>query len=257
MESLYVAEGGRFIATEQTRGPWSREHQHGGPMAALLARELERTVGDARFQAARVTVEFLRPLPIAAIDVKTTLVRDGRKVRTAEAIATAAGQPIARAAALFMLRRDVTVSAQPPFAPFPPPASLGAPYSFVFFREPAGYHTAMESRLVRGTWPSGALTLWMRLKIPVVAGEAPSPLERVLVAADSGNGVSAAVDPTRFTFLNADLTLHLHRPLDGEWVCMDAATTVSPGGIGLAECALSDERGPIGRSLQSLIVEPR
>jgi acyl-CoA thioesterase len=256
MESLYVAEGGRFIATEQTRGPWSAEHQHGGPVAALLARELERAVGDAQFQPARVTLEFLKPLPIAPIEVKTTLTREGRKVRTAVATASVKGEPIARAEALFMRRREVEASAQPPFAPLPSPATL-APYSFVFFRSPVGYHTAMESRLVRGEWPSGAMTIWMRLKIPVVAGEKPSPLQRVLVAADSGNGVSAAIDPLRFTFLNADLTLHLHRPLDGEWVCLDAATTVSPGGIGLAECALSDERGPIGRSLQSLIIEPR
>jgi hypothetical protein len=101
------------------------------------------------------------------------------------------------------------------------------------------------------------MTAWMRLRVAVVPGEAPSPLQRVMVAADSGNGISAALDPTRLTFLNPDLSVHLHRVPDGEWVCLAATTTVSPGGIGLAECALSDERGPIGRSLQSLLVDNR
>src|SRR5439155_11380216 len=98
---------------------------------------------------------------------------------------------------------------------------------------------------------------WMRMRLPLVESEAPSPLQRVLIAADSGNGVSQALDPARFTFVNPDLTVYLHRPPDGEWVAMDAATTVRPSGVGLAESALFDERGAIGRALQSLIVEAR
>jgi hypothetical protein len=128
---------------------------------------------------------------------------------------------------------------------------------FSFFLEPKGYHTAVELRRARGSWGSGAMAVWMRLRIPVVAGEAPSPLQRVLVAADSGNGVSAAADPTKLSFLNPDMTVYLHRPLDGEWVCLDATTTIDPHGVGLAECALYDERGRIGASEQSLIIEPR
>ncbi|HTM19436.1 MAG TPA: hypothetical protein VL172_02975, partial [Kofleriaceae bacterium] len=131
------------------------------------------------------------------------------------------------------------------------------PYTFGFFTAPVGYHTAMELRVEAGTWGSGRMVVWMRLRVPVVPGEAPSGLQRVMVAADSGNGISAALDPARFTFLNPDLAVYLHRLPVGEWVRLDAATTVSAGGAGMAECGLEDERGPIGRSLQSLLIDPR
>ena len=70
------------------------------------------------------------------------------------------------------------------------------------------------------------------MRQPLVAGEEPSPLQRVLVAADSGNGVSATLDWDRYLFINVDLTVHLHRPLDGEWVCLDSITVPEPAAPG-------------------------
>jgi hypothetical protein len=43
---FFVPDGEAFVATESTRGPWSRQHQHGGPPAALLGRAMEQLVGD-------------------------------------------------------------------------------------------------------------------------------------------------------------------------------------------------------------------
>jgi hypothetical protein len=97
----------------------------------------------------------------------------------------------------------------------------------------------------------------MRMKVPLVDGEAPSPLQRVLAAADSGNGVSNVLDFSQHVFINADLTVHLIRYPAGEWVCLDATTSIDPDGIGLADTALFDERGRIGRAAQSLFVAPR
>ncbi len=99
--------------------------------------------------------------------------------------------------------------------------------------------------------------VWMRMRHPLVEGEEPSPLQRVLVAADSGNGVSATLDWGRYLFINVDLTVHLHRPLAGEWVCLDSITIPEPGGTGLADTALYDGRGPIGRALQTLLIDER
>ena len=95
------------------------------------------------------------------------------------------------------------------------------------------------------------------MRQPLIAGEEPSPLQRVLVAADSGNGVSATLDWGRYLFINVDLTVHLHRPLAGEWVCLDSITIPEPSGVGLADTALYDGRGPIGRAAQTLLVGPR
>jgi hypothetical protein len=90
-----------------------------------------------------------------------------------------------------------------------------------------------------------------------VAGEEPSPLQRVLAAADSGNGASAALDWTKWLFINVDLTVHLHRMPAGEWVCLDAITIAEPEGIGIADTAIYDEQGPIGRTVQTLLVAKR
>jgi hypothetical protein len=120
-----------------------------------------------------------------------------------------------------------------------------------------GYHTAMEFRFVTGAFLElGPATVWARMRHPLVAGEAPSPLSRALVAADSGNGVSASLDYQQWRFINPDLTVYLLRHPAGDWVALEAATTAAAG-IGLADAALHDEQGPIGRSAQALFVDRR
>jgi hypothetical protein len=103
---------------------------------------------------------------------------------------------------------------------------------------------------------AGPATDWIRLKVPLLEGEALSPLSRVCAAADFGNGVSQILGGA-FTYINPDLTVYLHRyPVD-EWVCIDAVTRVEAHGVGLAESRILDRNGTLGRSLQSLIVEER
>ena len=120
-----------------------------------------------------------------------------------------------------------------------------------------GYHTAIEFRFVAGSFLElGPATVWMRMRRPLVPGEPPSPLCRVLIAADSGNGVSAALDFRAWRFINPDLTVYLLRYPAGEWVALEASTTAADG-IGLADTTLHDEQGPIGRSAQALFVDRR
>jgi acyl-CoA thioesterase len=254
--SFFLPDGDGFRATEATRGPWSADHQHGGPPSALLARELERAVDRAAFRAARMTVEFLRPIPIDRFRVEVTAARDGKKVKTLRArLVDAQGRDVAAAEALFIRRADVGVAATSG-------ETLRAveecdPYALPIFGAPIGYHTALEGRRVSGTFGSGKMTLWMRMVMPLLSGEEPSPLQRVMIAADSGNGISVALDLARYTFVNPDLTVYLVREPAGEWVGMHAQTTFGADGIGLAETRIFDESGAVGRGLQSLIVERR
>jgi hypothetical protein len=97
----------------------------------------------------------------------------------------------------------------------------------------------------------------MRMRHPLVPGEAPSPLQRTLIAADVGNGISAVLDWRRHLFVNVDLSVHLERMPVGEWVCVDATTVAQPNGIGTAESVLSDRAGRIGRAAQSLLIAER
>ena len=116
----------------------------------------------------------------------------------------------------------------------------------------------MEYRFVTGSFIEiGPATTWMRMRVPLVAGEEPTPLQRVLAAADSGNGISSALDYRPYVFINVDLTVHLHRPPAGEWVCLESITVPEPSGVGMTDTRLWDESGPIGRAAQSLLVDRR
>jgi hypothetical protein len=121
-----------------------------------------------------------------------------------------------------------------------------------------GYHTAMEWKAVAGAFlEPGPATVWMRMRYPLVAGEEPTALQRALIAADVGNGISAVLDWRSYVFINVDLTVHFERMPEGEWVCVDAVSRPQPTGIGTAESELSDERGRIGRAAQSLLIASR
>ena len=115
----------------------------------------------------------------------------------------------------------------------------------------------MELRLARGEWGRGQSAAWMRQRVPLIAGAAPSPLERVLIAADSASGVSAAIDHRVQSAINADLTVALFRPLEGEWVGLDSVSTYQPSGLGLADTRICDDRGTVGRVLQGLVLGAR
>ncbi len=254
--SFFAPDGEAFVSTELTRGPWSAEHQHGGPPTALMVRAIEHGAG-AGMQLVRVTVTFLRPVPIARLALTTDLERRGRNVEEWRAELAHDGTPVARARAL-LLRRQPLALPQLDVAPVPValPAD-SAHFEFPFFLEPIGYHTGMEVRIARGTFGRGPVAAWMRMRHPLLPGEAPSPAVRTVIAADSGNGVSVVLDTARYTFINPDLTVYLHRAPEGEWVCLDARTLPEPSGLGLAVSDLYDERGPIGRGLQSLLVRDR
>jgi hypothetical protein len=188
------------------------------------------------------------------------LVRDGRRVKQATAeLCLDDGTVVARADALAIQKTPLELPASlVPAAPLPPrPAAECTTFSFPFFLSKVGYHTAMEGRVAEGTFAKGPTQTWMRVRGQVVSGEEPSPLERVLCAADSTNGVSIVLPVDRYTFINPDLTVVLARPLSGVWVCLDAGTTPAAQGTGLADSRLWDERGILGRAVQTLVVAAR
>jgi hypothetical protein len=265
----------RFQATELTRGPWDPGLQHAGPPAALLGRAIEGHGDRAGLRVARVTFEIARPLPIAELTVATRTLRGGRSVELLEATLRSGDLELMRATALRIRTADLDLPAGPGLPAEPGlPAGPGLPAELVpgprlpgpsagrvepFFPtgQEVGYHTAMEFRFVAGSFLElGPATVWMRMRHPLVPGEPPSPLCRVLIAADSGNGVSAALDFRTWRFINPDLTVYLLRYPAGEWVALEASTTAADG-IGLADTTLHDEQGPIGRSAQALFVDRR
>jgi hypothetical protein len=255
-DSFYVPVGdGQWLATVHTTGPWDVGAQHGGPPSALLGRELQRCQPREDMIIARFTCEILGAIPVGELSVATRVARPGRSVELLEATASAGGRDVARASAWRVRRTgSVSVASRPPA-----PAEL--PAEPTVMRRAGwvdGYLSAIEWRAVRGGFlESGPATMWGRMRYPLVADEEPGPLERVLVIADSGNGISRELDIARWHFINPELTVHLHREAAGEWICLDAQTTISAGGAGLATSVLSDLDGPVGVGAQSLLIAPR
>ena len=259
-DAFYEPDGDLFRATELTRGPWDPGAQHAGPPSALLGYAIERLPETAEFQVGRLTFEILRSVPIAPARVEARVARPGRRVQMVEAeLSDEAGEVLMRARG-WRIRRakldlpgEALVASQPP-----PPPEEGSDAGFFPTGEEHGYHSAMEVRFVAGGFlEPGPATAWLRMRQPLVAGEEPTPLQRVLVAADVGNGISAALDFRRYLFINVDLTVHLERMPKGEWVGVDAVTLPRGNGVGTAESTLFGDEGRIGRALQTLLISER
>lgn len=257
MTAFYHRDGDGFASTVHTTGPWSPRHQHAGPPSALIARALEMAIGDD-FLITRVAIDIPRPVPIERLAIEVGEVSGGRRVKRASALMRAGGEVVLEARCTAIVRAAVELPELPGLSvELPPPPDSLAEETFPFFKIEVGYHTSMAIRIAAGGYGHRETTAWMRAKIPLVDGEGWTPLSRVMVAADSGNGVSNVLDPARFVYVNPDLTVHLHREPAGEWVCLDAYTTPEPEGVGLAHSRLFDERGPIGHAVQSLLVAAR
>jgi hypothetical protein len=256
-DAFYVPEGEVYVPTELTRGPWDPDSQHAGPPAGLIGRELERLPAETPRRVGRVTFEILRAVPIAPLRVEARVTRPGRSVELCEATLSDGEGEVVRASA-WRIREEEVDLPELSSRPAPPGPQEGEAKDFFPTGQSVGYHTAMEYRFVAGAFlEAGPATVWMRMRHPLVPGEEPSPLIRVLVAADTGNGVSAALDYRRYVFINVDLSVHLHRHPGGEWVCLEAITLPEPDGVGISDTALYDERGPIGRAVQTLLVGER
>ena len=256
-DSFYVPlGGGRWQATVHTTGPWDARAQHAGPPSALLGRAMRECEPREDMMIARFTCEILRPIPVGEISVAARLARPGRSVELIEAAVSADGREVARASAWRVLRTGAEPVPSRHAAPGGPPGQYPAevpPDGWV-----DGYLSAIEWRTIRGGFTKpGPTSVWGRMRYPLVPDEEPGPLERVLIVADSGNGASWELDIARWHFINPELTVHLHREATGEWICLDAQTAISPGGVGLATSVLSDLAGPVGVGAQSLLIAPR
>ena len=245
----------RFVPTVHTAGPWSAGAQHGGPPAALLGRASEQLLDPDR-TVGRFAMDLLGPVGMGPLAVRAEVLRPGRTVSllSAELHDEQAGRVVAVARSwAFPLRTDGPGSdVRPEHGPDdgeerPRPEGWGP-----------GYLDSVDWRWREGGLDQqGAGAVWMRPTLPLVPEEEMSGLQRVLTCVDSASGVSAALDIRAWAFMNTELTVSLLRPAEGEWVHVDAATTLGPGAVGTAVSTVSDAGGVVARSQQTLLVSPR
>jgi hypothetical protein len=276
-ESIFLAEGERFVPTEQARGPWDPRALHGGAPAALITSAFERIEPGTELRIGRLGFEFLRPIPMAALTLSTSVARPGRRVQELSAELRAGDELVVRASALRVqavheqveraaaeARAEATGQPERETAPGDLPAAMappaeGEPRRFALNDSTGASFagTAMEMRWLDDPWRLGPGRVWQRLRHPLLPGGELSALTRLAATADFCNGVSATLPFDRFLFINADLTVHLQRLPQGDWIGLDARTHLHEGGAALAEGVLHDERGPLGRAFQTLVVQQR
>lgn len=244
------------MATELASGPWDPNAQIGGAPAALLARIFELTPAPEGLILARLTYDFIRPAPIGAVQIRTEVVRSGRRIQLLEGAMLSHGVEVVRARALRILAADPGQLHSEEILSPPGPQS-GRTGALPGLHRPRFATDAVEVRFVAGAFGGGPATAWFRLTRPLVGGEGPSPLQRMAAAADFGAGLSATLPREDYLFINTDMTLYVERQPVGEWICLDSRTRIASGGIGVAESVLYDERGRVGRATQALLVAPR
>jgi Thioesterase-like superfamily len=257
LQAVFVRDGTHFEATELARGPWDPRACHGGASAALLVHAFERCSPQPGLRLARITFEFMRPVPVGRLTVTAEVTRPGRRVMLLEgSIRDGNGAEVARARAL---RVGPSELGEPP-AVRPPFASpeRGRPNDFGDEDGPMFTNAALDIRFVEGAFRRlGPATAWFRLRGPIVAGEPPSPFELLAAAGDFGNGIATTLSWEEHMFINPDLTLYLEREPRGEWVALQAEMRVALGNVAIAESLLWDREGRVGRATQALVVGPR
>jgi hypothetical protein len=257
MEAIYRAEGTTILTSAFAGGPWNPQLQHGAAPSSLICWAVESLPSPVPMRVARLTVDLMRPVPVAPLTIQTEVLREGRKIQLVAVRLLAGTTEVVRATALRIRTepRDMPAIANGPPVELPSPEQSGPPE---FFATETPFLTGIDMRLAKGGFRiPGPAAVWYRASRPIVDGAAISPLMRAVIAADFCNGTSSVFDMREWTFINADLTVSLGREPVGDWVLLDAETWVGPDSVGIAAARLADRDGYFGRAVQSVIFERR
>jgi hypothetical protein len=257
MEPIFRVDGVSVVTSPDAAGPWDPRMQHGSAPAALVVWAAERLPTPVPMQIARVTIDLMRPVPVAPLSIETEILREGRKIQLSAVRLLADGLIVVAAT---VLKIKTQALALPPEIADLPVELPGPDQSMV---EPANFASSPFTRCIsiraaRGRFGMlGPAAIWFRVDQPLIAGSAVSQAMRAVVAADFSNGTSPAVDFREWTFINADLTVSFARQPVGEWILLDGESWIGPDGAGLAMSRLADAYGYFGRAVQSLVIEKR
>jgi hypothetical protein len=257
MHAIYRVDGNRAVTSPDAAGPWDPRMQHGSAPSALAVWAAEAIPTREPMHIARVTIDLMRPVPVAPLTIETEILREGRKIQlcavrlSADDVVVVAATVLKIKAQAMALPADVTD--QPSAFPGPDQCRVETPD---FSGSP--FVRGISMRAARGRFGvPGPGAIWYRVDRPLVEGAGISQAMRAVVASDFCNGTSPALDFREWTFINADLSVNLARQPVGDWILLDAESCIGPDGAGLACARLADMTGYFGRVAQSLVIEKR
>jgi len=257
MDAIYRVDGQHVVPSPDAAGPWDAGMQHGSAPAALAVWAAETIPTPVPMHIARVTIDLMRPVPMAPLMLHSEVLREGRKIQLC-AVRLLYGEVVVVAATILKIKAQALtlppgVVDQPVELPGP---DQSQPEPADFSSSP--FVTGMSLRAARGRFGvPGPGAIWYRVDRPLVEGSPVSQAMRAVVAADFCNGTAAALDFRKWTFINADLTVSLARQPVGEWILLEGESLIGAEGAGLATARLADQSGYFGRAVQSLVIEKR
>ena len=259
-EALFLPDGDAYVATHLTQGPWNPEHQHGGPVSALLAHVVETVPTLVPMRCGRLTVDLMRTVPVARLTTQARIVREGKRVQVVEAALLHDGREVARASALRVRIGDsadaLSHPRRPDESPPPPPTKVEESVMARAGLPVPGFLLAVDMHRVTGGLGLGApACTWFRLSRPVVAGQETSPVVRLAALADFTSGTANYLPIDRWSSINADITINVLREPIGDWIAVDAVAHAAGDGIGHSRATLYDTTGMVGSGSTVQVVD--
>jgi hypothetical protein len=254
-------EGGRWLPSALAGGPWNPEHQHGGAVSGLLTRALDRIDSPVPMRLVRITVEMFRGVPLRPLRIETLVTRGGRRIQGVEARLFDEDVLVARATGL-RIRRDETLAPLAAGSEFVD-AIASRPDTIVPHRSDRGlgrvpgYIRAVDIRVDRPVATGLPAHVWARLRCRFVEDEATAPIVALAALVDFASGTGNVLDYGRYTSINPDLSIHVHREPCSDWIGIRGTTVRAADGSGLSSAELFDLEGPIGRAQASLLLDSR
>ena len=257
MTAIFMPEGDLFRATEHAGGPWSPDMLQGSATTGLMAREVEQLAVKSGFAVRRLTFDLWRPAGLHAFRIETDMLRDGRKAKTLQVRLMDGEVEIGRCIALLTAQGQSPGDSFAKAAQDDPAPETGTPPP-AFAQKWSRYFQNVSVRLIGGALEKpGPAAAWMRLDVPMVEGEANTPLLQAVQATYFSSGVAQIVDMREWTFVNPEISLYFFRAPEGEWILVRSRTRVGANGAGLTTASLSDRHGPIAEVMQAMTFEKR
>jgi hypothetical protein len=247
-----------FESTRLSAAEWYPDGQHGGVVAALMARQVEHTPTLAPMEVARLTVELFRVVPVAPVEVVVEIIREGKKIQTSEVRLYVGETEMARALVQRLRVADLALPEVAEEAPYFPGET--ADFTELMPFHPDGPVTfgrrGVAIAEVEGSFRRpGPATVWLSMRVPLVDGEPVTGTQIACVLGDFVNGMSRNAQPQEWVFMNSDLSIQLARVPHGKWLGVRARSVWQSTGRGVATGVLYDTDGEVGRSTQTLFLD--
>ncbi|MCL0044107.1 thioesterase family protein [Dehalococcoidia bacterium] len=245
-----------YHPTVHARGPWDPSTLHGRVISGLLAYEAETNHNTPQeiedFQVSRVTVDMFRVPPMAPVMLGGKVVRTGRRIKVIDVHLTTEYPErgwieIARATVV-MLRKTQnpkgTIWTPPKWGINAPDENLPMPHE-IDGRKPTKIHKPIWQILEVMPGSPGRRGAWVREIHELIAGEITSPLVRVAQVADVANPFANS-GTHGLAYINADVSLYLHRNPEGNWIGIENSYHGADNGTAVGTVTLYDKMGNIG-----------